>query len=64
MSGTFAGITAIGFYLTIVLAVGNLLRSVFAGPIKVIYTDQYKPGDILQLCEGLVISRIEKKLVR
>lgn len=35
-----------------------------AGPIEVIYTDQYKPGEVLQLCEGLIISRIEKKLVR
>lgn len=29
VSGTFAGITAIGFYVTIVLAVGRLLRTVF-----------------------------------
>ena len=71
MSGTFAGITAIGFYATIVFAVGNLLRTVFGkvmitftifrtlgGTIQVIYTDQYKPHDVLKLCESITISRI------
>ena len=53
------------FYAVIVLAVGRIIRSLVAGDTSALFiTEIPKPDMLLILCEGVIISRLERKLER
>ena len=53
------------FYAIIVLAVGRIIRSVLAGQTEALFiTEVPRPDRLLILCEGVIISRMERRLDR
>jgi hypothetical protein len=53
----------IGFYVTIVFAIGRLIRSVFNGLInRVIYDEIPNPEPLLDFCQAIVLARNEREL--
>ena len=68
-SDTFSKITfgynVLTFYMAFVLLVGNYLRSIFLGSAeRVIYTEMVLPHKLLNVCEGIRISRIKKDYLK
>ena len=68
-SDTFSKITfgynVLTFYMAFVLLVGNYLRSIFLGSAeRVIYTEMVLPNKLLNVCEGIRISRIKKDYLK
>ena len=68
-SDTFSKITfgynVLTFYMAFVLLVGNYLRTIFLGSAeRVIYTEMVLPNKLLNVCEGIRISRIKKDYLK
>ena len=68
-SDTFSKITfgynVLTFYMAFVLLVGNYLRTIFLGSAeRVIYTEMVLPHKLLNVCEGIRISRIKKDYLK
>lgn len=52
----------IGFYVTIVFAIGRLIRSIFNGLInRVIYDELPDPDTLLSFCQAIVLARNDRK---
>lgn len=58
ISGTTQGLSILAFYTTFILVVGNYVRNFLAGnPEKIMLTEMPEPEDLVNLCEGIKISR-------
>ena len=59
------GMDVISFYVTFVVLVGNVIRSVFLGQSeRIMYTEMVNPAKLLSVCEGIKISRIKKDFLQ
>ena len=60
-SSATAGYDILTFYVTFILVVGQYIRSMLLGEAeRVIYTEMVNPNKLLNVCEGIRISRIKK----
>ena len=58
VSSTTSGYSVLTFYLSFVLLVGNYVRNFFAGqPEKIYLTEMPHPEELINLCEGIKMSR-------
>ena len=58
VSSTTQSYSALTFYVALVLVAGNYIRNFFSGqPEKIILTEMPNNKDIMDLCEGIKISR-------
>ena len=59
------GMDVITFYVSFVVVVGNLIRSVFLGQSeRIMYAEMVNPGKLFSVCEGIKISRIKKDFLQ
>ena len=59
------GMDVITFYVSFVVVVGNVIRSIFLGQSeRIMYTEMVNPGKLLSVCEGIKISRIKKDFLQ
>ena len=57
------GYSAITLYLSVVIVVGNLIKGASRnGALSIIINDLPETGELLNLCEGVLIYRLEKNL--
>lgn len=65
ITGSLAQYSVITFYVSIVLVIGRLLRGVLVtGSEKLFISEMPHPDMLLILCEGIIISRLERNLER
>lgn len=66
VSPASASYDVLTFYVTFILIIGKLVRSVISGneAERVIYSEMPRPHKLLSLCEGIKISRYKKDLER
>ena len=58
VSSSTSGYSVITFYVSFVLLLGNYIRNFFAGePQKICLTELPNPESIINLCEGVLVSR-------
>ena len=59
------GMDVITFYVSFVVVVGNVIRSIFLGQSeRIMYCEMVNPGKLLSVCEGIKISRIKKDFLQ
>ena len=59
------GMDVIAFYVSFVIVVGNLIRSIFLGQSeRIMYSEMVNPGKLFAVCEGIKISRIKKDFLQ
>ena len=64
-SSATAGYDILTFYVTFILVVGQYIRSMLLGEAeRVIYTEMVNPNKLLNVCEGIRISRIKKDFLQ
>jgi len=60
-----SGYDVLTFYVSFVLLLGNLIRGFISGEAeKIVITETPEPGKVLNLCEGIKISRYRHDFVR
>lgn len=65
VSPTTASYNVLSFYIAFVLVIGRYIRTFISGEVeRVIYTEMPRPKKLLNLCEGIKISRYKKDLER
>jgi hypothetical protein len=65
VSPTSQSYDVLTFYITFILIIGKFIRSIISGEAeRVIYTEMPNPNKLLNLCEGIKISRYKKDLIR
>lgn len=65
VSPTTASYNVLSFYLAFVWVIGRYIRTLISGETeRVIYTEMPRPKKLLNLCEGIKISRYKKDLDR
>ena len=58
VSSSISGYSVITFYVSFILLLGNYIRNFFAGvPQKICLTELPNPESIINLCEGVLVSR-------
>lgn len=51
------------FYISIVYVLGRVLRSIISGKgLEFVITDQPNPDNLINLCEGIYVARMARKL--
>ena len=64
-SSATAGYDILTFYVTFILVVGKYIRSMLLGEAeRVMYTEMINPNKLLNVCEGIRISRIKKDFLQ
>ena len=59
------GMDVTAFYVSFVIVVGNLIRSIFLGQSeRIMYSEMVNPGKLFSVCEGIKISRIKKDFLQ
>jgi hypothetical protein len=59
------GYDVLTFYITFIYFAGTLIRQLFLGQAeRVIYTEMVNPNKLINVCEGIRISRIKKDFVQ
>jgi hypothetical protein len=61
MTFSFSVIT---FYISVVGLAGRLLRMVLAGPVNFIMTEMPNPEPLINMCNGVYLSRMTGDLLR
>jgi hypothetical protein len=65
LGDTLRDMSVIGFYVTIVLAIGQLIKGIFANiTMKVIYEEMPSCDQLIELCDSIYMSRKENDLMR
>ena len=65
VSQTTSNYDVLGFYLTFILVIGKFLKSFIEGDdLKVVMTEMPEPEAIMNLCEGIKISRYRQDFVK
>ncbi len=65
VSPATASYNVLSFYIAFVLVIGRYIRTFISGEVeRVIYTEMPRPKKLLNLCEGIKISRYKKDLER
>jgi hypothetical protein len=61
ISETTSGYDVIGFYISFILVIGNLLRNLISGEeTRIILTEMPEPEPLITLCEGITITRYKQ----
>ena len=59
------GMDVITFYVSFVVVVGNVIRSIFLGQSeRIMYSEMVNPGKLFTVCEGIKISRFKKNFLQ
>jgi hypothetical protein len=65
VSSTSLSFDVMTFYISFVLLLGNLIRGFISGEAeRIVITEMPEPQNILNLCEGIKISRYRHDFVR
>ncbi len=65
VSQTSATYDVMTFYLSFILVIGRLIRGAFSGEAeKIILSEMPEPGNLINLCEGIKISRYRLEFER
>jgi hypothetical protein len=65
VSKTSVSYNILTFYISFVIVVGRVIRGIIAGAAeKIILTEMPEPGPLINLCEGIKISRYRNDLER
>jgi hypothetical protein len=65
VSSTSAGYDVLTFYITFILVIGNVIRNIISGEeTKIILTEMPEPKGLINLCEGIKISRFRFEFER
>jgi len=65
VAGSLKNYSIITFYVSFVFVIVRILRqTLFGGAHRIILSEMPNPDDLLLLCEGILISRLERNLVR
>jgi hypothetical protein len=65
VSETTSSYDVLGFYITFVLVIGNLIRGFISGEeTRIILTEMPDPDALITLCEGTKISRYRRDFIK
>lgn len=65
VASSIISISVLTFYISVVLVVGQFLRTFCSGGAQtVVLKEMPYPDDLLLLCEAIVVSRLQNKLER
>ncbi len=61
VSQTTASYDVLGFYISFILVIGKVIRSIISGEeTRIILTEMPEPESLITLCEGIKISRYRR----
>jgi piezo-type mechanosensitive ion channel component 1/2 len=65
VSETTASYDVVGFYISFILVIGKVIRSIISGEeTRIILTEMPEPESLMTLCEGIKISRYRRDFVK
>lgn len=65
VSETTSSYDVLGFYISFILVIGNLIRNNISGEeTRIILTEMPEPESLMTLCEGIKISRYRQDFVK